>query len=83
MVVASFKYPTVHIVKMDFKMLPWVQNLLHWQLLQWHMEQPLKLQDISLFIHSTVAAETSLPTCKKWLRTNWMQPNSIQGNVQR
>jgi len=50
MVVASFKYPTVHIVKMDFKMLPWVQNLLHWQLLQWHMEQPLKLQDISLFI---------------------------------
>lgn len=69
MVVALFKCPNVHTVKMDFKMLPWVQNLLYWQLfaklLQWHMEQPVKLQDISLFIQNTLPAETSFPTCKK------------------
>jgi len=75
MVVASFKCPTAHTVKIVFKMLTWVQNLLYWQLLQWHMEQPLKLQDISLFIQNTLPAETSFHTCKKWLRTNWMQPN--------
>lgn len=73
MVVASFKRPTLHTMKMVFKMLLWVHNLLHWQLLQWHMEQPLNLQDISLFIQNTLPAETSFPACKKW--TNWMQPN--------
>ena len=75
MVAASSKCPNVHTVKMVFKMLIWVQNLLYRQLLQWQMEQPLKLQDISPFIQNTLPVETSFLSLQKWLRINWMQPN--------